>query len=59
MLRDPIIDEVRQIRHKIEAECENDAPKYFQHVQQIQEKYRQQLVRREPKPALTKQTMAV
>lgn len=59
MLQDPIIDEVRQIRHKIEAECENDAQKYFEHIQQIQEKYRHRLVRREPKPPVSKQKLAV
>ncbi len=59
MQHDPIIDEVRKIRHKIEAECNNDAQKYFEHVQEIQEEYRQRLVRREPKPALRKQRMAV
>jgi hypothetical protein len=31
MSQDPFIDEVRQIRHKIEAECENDGQKYFEH----------------------------
>ena len=40
MFQDPIIEEVRQIRNKIEAECENDAQKYFEYVQQIQDKYR-------------------
>ena len=59
MSQDPIIDEVRQIRHKIEAECENDAQKYFEHIQQIQEKYRHRLVQRKPKPALRKQKLAV
>ena len=59
MFQDPIIEEVRQIRHKIEAECENDAQKYFEYVQQIQDKYRHRLVRREPKPVLGKQKLAV
>lgn len=59
MLQDPIIDEVRQVRRKIEAECENDGQKYFEHIQQIQEKYRDRLVRREPRPALRKQKVAV
>lgn len=59
MSQDPIIDEVREIRHKIETECENDAQKYFEHIQEIQEKYRHRLVRREPKPALRKQKLVV
>ena len=59
MLHDPIIEEVRQIRHKIEAECENDGKKYFEHIQQVQEKYQDRLVRRGPKPALKKQKYVV
>ena len=59
MSRDPIIEEVRQIRHEIEAECEDDAQKYYQYIQQVQEKYRNRLVQRKPKPALNKQKLAV
>jgi hypothetical protein len=59
MSQDPIIDEVRQTRHKIEADCENDAQKYFEHIQQVQEQYRQRLVRRRPKPALKNEKLAV
>lgn len=59
MAQDPIIDEVREIRHKIETECENDAQNYFEHIQEIQEKYRHRLVRRKPKPALRKQKLEV
>lgn len=59
MSQDLIINEVREIRHKIETECENDAQKYFEHIQEIQEEYRHRLVRREPKPALRKQKLVV
>jgi hypothetical protein len=59
MSRDPIIEEVRQIRHKIEAECEDDAQKYYEHIQHVQEKYMNRLVQRKPKPALNKQKLAV
>ena len=59
MLRDPIIEEVRQVRHKIEAECEDDPQKYYEHIQQVQEKYRNRLVQRTAKPALKKQKLAV
>lgn len=55
MLRDPIIEEVRQIRHQIEAEFEDDPLKYYEHIQQVQDKYRKRLVRFKPKPALKKQ----
>ncbi len=51
MIQDPIIKEIRKIRHEIEAECGNDADRYFQHIQEIQKKYKQ-LVRRNPKQRL-------
>jgi hypothetical protein len=54
MLRDPIIEEIRHIRHKIEEECENDPQKYYEHIEKEQEKYRDRLVHRSPKPALMK-----
>lgn len=59
MLRDPIIEEVRKVRHKIETDCENDPQKYYKHIQQVQEKYRNRLVQRKPKPALKKRKLAV
>ena len=59
MLRDPIIEEVRQVRHKIEAECEDDPQKYYEYIQQVQEKYRNRLVQRKPIPALKQQKLAV
>jgi len=51
MLRDPIVEEVREVRHKIETDCEDDPQKYFEHIQQVQEQYRNRLVRRKPKQA--------
>ena len=59
MLRDLIVEEVRQVRHKIEAECENDPQRYYDHIQQVQEQYRTRLVQRKPKPALKRQNLAV
>jgi hypothetical protein len=59
VLRDPITEEVRQIRHEIEADCEDDPQKYYEHIRQVQEKYRHRLVQRKPKPALKKQKLAV
>ncbi len=44
MIYDPIIEEIRQIPLAIEAEC--------QHDEQLQETYRERLVRRSPKPAI-------
>jgi hypothetical protein len=51
MTNDPIINEIREIRRKIEEECGNDADNYFNYLQKIQQKYKN-LVRRAPKPRL-------
>ncbi len=58
MLRDLIVEEVRQVRHEIEAECEDDPQRYYDHIQQVQEQYRTRLVQRKPKPALKRQKPA-
>ena len=52
MYQESILGEIRRIRHEIEAECQNDPQKYYEHIQQIQKKYRDRLVRFKPKPAL-------
>jgi hypothetical protein len=59
MSRDPIIDEIREVRRKIEAECNDDADKYYEHLLDVQDKYKNRLVRREPQPALREQPPAI
>ena len=59
MIRDPIIEEVRQIRRKIESDCEDDPKRFYEHVQELQEKYRDRLVQRKPKPDLRRKKLAV
>ena len=49
---EPILKEIRRIRHEIEAECQNDPQKYYEHIQQVQKQYDNRLVRFKPKPAL-------
>jgi len=51
MDQDPIITEIRKIRHQIEADCKNNPDKYFERLQKIQQD-RKKLVRRKPKPRL-------
>jgi hypothetical protein len=58
MFQDPIIKEIRKIRHEIEAECQNNSQKYYEYIQEIQAKYRDRLVRRGPKPAMKKNKSA-
>ncbi len=50
MTQDPIVREVREIRHQIDRECGQDSEKYYQHFQKLQKKLQKRLVRREPKP---------
>lgn len=52
MFRDPILEELRKIRHTIEKSYDNDPEKYYRHLLDIQQRYRDRLVRRKPKPAL-------
>ncbi len=52
MHQEPILREIRRIRHEIEAECQNDPQKYYEHIQQVQKQYSNRLVRFKPKPAL-------
>ena len=52
MEQEPILKEIRRIRHEIEAECQNDPQKYYEHIQQVQKQYGNRLVRFKPKPAL-------
>ena len=48
MIKDPIVQEVRDIRHRIEKECHQDPEKYFQHFKSLQEKLGERLVCRKP-----------
>ena len=50
MPEDPIVQEVREVRHQIERECRHDPEKYYQHLKAIQEKLGERLVRRQPNP---------
>jgi hypothetical protein len=52
MEQEPILKEIRRIRHEIEAECQNDPQKYYEHIQQIQKQYSNRLVCFKPKPAV-------
>ena len=52
MPQEPVLKEIRRIRHEIEAECQNDPQKYYEHIQQIQKQYSNRLVRFKPRPAL-------
>lgn len=41
---DPVIDEIREIRHRISAMCDHDPAKLVAYFRQIQEQYRDRLI---------------
>ncbi len=49
MQKDPIVEEVRRIRHEIERECKGDPDRFFRHFLSLQKKAGRRLVRRGPK----------
>ncbi len=52
MEQEPILKDIRRIRHEIEAECQNDPQKYYEHILQIQNQYGNRIVRFKPTLAL-------
>jgi hypothetical protein len=44
MNHDPIIQELRDIRKKIEEECKKKGQTYFDYLLEVQEKYKDRLV---------------
>lgn len=44
MARDPIVEEVRRIRQKIEAECETQGKSYYEHLIEAQKSNQDRLV---------------
>ena len=50
MREDPIVREVREIRHEIESECKSDAETFYEWLIASQQKLKVRLVCRQPKP---------
>ena len=49
MREDPIVREIREIRHRIECECKGDAEAFYEWLVTSQQKLGGRLVRRQPK----------
>ena len=49
MIADPIVEEVRKVRHQIEKEFGNDVKKHIEHIYQEQQKHSARLVSRQPR----------
>ena len=45
---DPVIDEIREIRHRISAMCDHDPAKLVAYFQKIQEQYADRLITSPP-----------
>lgn len=52
MENNPILEEIRRVRLAIEAECKNDPQLLYEYFCHVQDKYRDRLVSRRPKPAI-------
>ena len=48
MIKDPIVEEVRKVRHQIEKEFGNNVKKHIEHIYEEQRKHSERLVSREP-----------
>lgn len=48
MLKDPIVNEVRQIRYELECKYEDDAEEFYKWLVTLQKKYSKRIVRRHP-----------
>jgi hypothetical protein len=53
MWKDPIVEEVRKQRLRIEADCGNDFDKIFEQAMKTQKKFKSRLI---SKPALHKES---
>ena len=58
MKEDPIIEEIRDIRREIMAECDNDSEKYYQRIFRMQKELSKtrKIVSGSPKPLVKAQT---
>lgn len=50
MRPDPVIDEIRRIRHQISAEHDHDPRKLVEHYMKLQEQYRDRLIHSRKRP---------
>ncbi len=58
MVRDPIVEEVRRLRHQTEAACENDWDKLVEHYRQVEKHVENQVIQGSPRRVATARTKA-
>lgn len=49
---DPILEKIRQVRHQIEKNCQDDPQILSEYLYRVQSQYSERLVCRSPQPAL-------
>jgi len=58
MPSDPVIDEIREVRHRISARFGHDPERLFEHYMQVQKEYQSRLVdNSKAQDRLTKETI--
>lgn len=55
---DPVIDEIREIRHQISVRVDHDPAKLVEYYMQFQEQYRNRLIEMLEPPERTEQSAA-
>jgi hypothetical protein len=54
---DPVIDQIREIRHRISASCDHDPAKLVAYLMRYQEQFRDRLIYHPPEHAAAEQTV--
>jgi len=49
MIKDPVVEEVRKVRHQIEEEFGSNIKKHIEHIYEEQRKHPERLVSRQPR----------
>ena len=52
MIRDPIVEEIRELRRKTEAACDGDWDKLVEHFRQVQKRSGLPVTRGSPRPVV-------
>lgn len=51
-VKNPLLAEIRYIRLEIDAECQHDPQLFYEYICKLEEKYKDRLVQRAPKPVI-------
>ena len=54
MIRDPIVEDIREARRKTEADCEGDWDKLVEHYRQVEKQARTHVIQGSPRRLVTR-----